>query len=44
MSDGGVVRSHGIVKVHSNIIEAARDESHDRDEPGGGASGTLRHV
>ena len=28
MSDWGVVRSDSIVEVHSDVIEAARDESH----------------
>ena len=44
MSDGGVVRSDSIVEVHSDVIEAARDELHDGDEPGGGAGSALRHA
>ena len=44
MSDGGLVRSDGVIEIHSNVIEAACDESHDGDEPGGGAGGALRHA
>ena len=44
MSDRGVVRSHCVIEVHSDVVEAARDESHDGDEPGGGAGGALRHA
>ena len=36
MSDGGVVRSDGIVEVHSDVIEAVCDESYDGNEPSGG--------
>ena len=43
MGDGVVVRSDGIVEVHSDVIEAVRDESHDGDEPSGGAGSALRH-
>ena len=43
-SDGGVVRFDSIIEVHSDIIEAARDELHGGDEPGGGAGSTLRHA
>ena len=44
MSDGRVVRSDCVIEVYSDVIEAARDEPHDRDEPGGGAGGALRHA
>ena len=43
MSGGGVVRSDGIVEVHSYVIETVCDESHDGDEPSGGAGSALRH-
>ena len=41
---GAVVRANRIVEVHANIIKAGRNESHDRNEPGGGAGGTLGHT
>ena len=44
MSDEGVVRSDGIIEKHSNVIEVARDESHDGDEPGGSPGSALRHA
>ena len=44
MSDGGVVRSDSIIEVHSDVIEAVGDESHDGDEPGGGTRSALRHA
>ena len=44
MSDGGVVRSDGVIEVHSNAIEAARDELDDGDEPGRGTGGALGHA
>ena len=44
MSDRRIVQSDCIIEVHSDVIEAARDESHGGDEPGGGASGVLRHA
>ena len=44
MRNGGVVRSDCIIEVHSDVIEVARDESHDRDKPGGSAGSALRHV
>ena len=44
MSGGGVVRSDSIIEVHSNVIEIARDESHDGDKPCGGAGSALRHA
>ena len=44
MSDRGVVRSNSVIEVYSNVIEAACDESHDGNESGGGAGGTLRRA
>ena len=44
MSDGGVVRSDSIVKVHSDVVEAIRNELYDGDKPGGGAGSALRHA
>ena len=41
---GAVVRADRIVEVHANIIKAGRNESHDRNEPGGGAGGALGHT
>ena len=41
---GAVVRADCIVKIHADIIKAGRNESHDRDKPGGGAGGTLGHT
>ena len=41
---GTVVRADCIVKIHADIIKAGRNESHDRNEPGGGAGGTLGHT
>ena len=41
---GAVVRADCIVKIHADIIKAGRNESHDRNEPGGGAGGTLGHT
>ena len=41
---GAVVRADCIVKIHAYIIKAGRNESHDRNEPGGGAGGTLGHT
>ena len=32
MMEGTVVRAD-CVKIHENVIETGRDESHDRDEP-----------
>ena len=43
MGGGGVVRSDGVVEVHSYVIEAICDESHDGDEPRGGAASALGH-
>ena len=44
MMKGAVVRADRIVEVHANIIKAGRNESHDRNEPGGGAGDTLGHT
>ena len=41
---GTVVRADCIVKIHYDIFIAGRKESHDRNEPGGGAGGTLGHT
>ena len=35
MMEGTVVRADS-VKIHENVIETGRDESHDRDEPSRG--------
>ena len=42
--NGTVVRADCIVKIHADVIEAGRDEFHDRNEPGKGAGGALGHV
>ena len=39
-----VVRADCIVKVHSEIIKAGRNESHGRNEPSRGAGGALGHT
>ena len=44
MVNGTVVRADYIVKLHSDIINAGRKESHDRNEPGRGAGGALGHT
>ena len=44
MSDGGVVRSNGVIEAHWNVIEAACDELHDGDESGGGTGDALTHA
>ena len=44
MMKGPVVRADRIVEIHADIIKAGRNESHDRNEPGGGAGGTLGHT
>ena len=41
---GAVVRADCIVKIHADIIKAGCNESHDRNEPGEGAGGTLGHT
>ena len=42
--NGTVVRADCIVKIHADSIKAGRNESHDRNEPGGGADGALGHT
>ena len=42
--NGTVVRADCIVKLHSDIINGGRNESHDRNEPGRGAGGALGHT
>ena len=32
MMEGTVVRADCVVKIHENVIETGRDESHDRDK------------
>ena len=44
MMRGAVVRADRIVKIHVDIIKDGRKESHDQNEPGGGAGGTLGHT
>ena len=44
MMEGAVVRADRIVEIHADIIKAGRNESHDRNEPGGGAGGTFGHT
>ena len=39
--NGTAVRADCIVKVHADVIEAGRNESHDQNEPGRGAGGAL---
>ena len=39
--NGTVVRVDCIVKIHTDVIEAGRNESRDRNEPGRGAGGAL---
>ena len=39
-----VVRADCIIKIQADIIKAGRNESHDRNEPSGGAGGTLGHT
>ena len=41
---GTVVRADFIVKLRADIVKAGRNESHDRNEPGGGAGGTLGYT
>ena len=41
---GAVVRADCIVEIHADVMQAGRNESHDRNEPGGGAGGTLGHT
>ena len=42
--EGTVVRADCIVEINVDIIQAGRNESHDRNEPGGGTGGTLGHT
>ena len=42
--NGTVVGADCIVEIHSDIIKAGRNESHDRNEPGRGAGGALGHT
>ena len=42
--NGTVVRAGFIVKIHADVIEAGRNESHDRHEQGRGAGGALGHT
>ena len=42
--NGTVARADCIVKIHADIIKAGRNESHDRNEPGGGVGGALGHT
>ena len=42
--NGTVVRAGFIVKIHADVIEAGRNESHDRHEPGRGGGGALGHT
>ena len=44
MMKGAVVRADRIVEIHADIFKAGRNESHDRNELGGGAGGTLGHT
>ena len=44
MSDGGVVRSDGVIEVHSNVIGTTCDESHDGDKSGRVAGGAMRQA
>ena len=44
MMEWTVVRADCFVKIHANVIEAGRDESHDRDEPGRSPGCALGHA
>ena len=44
MVNGTVVRADCNVEMYSDIIKAGRNESHDRNRPGRGAGGALRHT
>ena len=41
---GTVVRADCIVKIHADGIKTSHNESHDQNDPGGGAGGTLGHT
>ena len=43
MMEGTVVRAD-CVKIHENVIETGRDESHDRDEPSRSAGCARGHA
>ena len=43
MIEGTVVRADS-VKIHENVIETGRDESHDRDEPSRSAGCAWGHA
>ena len=43
MMEGTVVRAD-CVKIHENVIETGRDESHDRDEPSTSAGCAWGHA
>ena len=43
MMEGTVVRAD-CVKIHENVIETGRDESHDRDEPSRSAGCAWGHA
>ena len=42
--DRGVDRSDCIIKMHQNVVEDGRNESHDKEQPGGSAGGVSGHV
>ena len=44
MMEGTIVRADCVVKIHGNVIETGRDESHDRDEPSRSAGCAWGHA
>ena len=44
MMEGTVVRADCVAKIHENVIETGRDESHDRDEPSRSAGCAWGHA
>ena len=42
--NGTVVQADYIAKIHADIIEAGRNESHEQNEPGRGSGGALGHT
>ena len=42
--NGTVFRADSIVKIHSDTMKTSRNESHGRNEPGGGAGGALGYT
>ena len=44
LRDEGDSRPSRLHRIHADIIKVGRNESHDRNEPGGGAGGTLGHT